>query len=221
MLSFVEDILLFLSSNLFLFTMSIITIFSLLAVLCFLMATILSIKDKTKYQSRLNLLQWNSDRFSFIQELNTLNKLVAEWCNKNRTNRSAKIENLSYLKEIAIPQAKQYAKKTFLSAIVFICCSCFLFSQLKSDIEVHNVKSNVATTSNDMEIEELRFEDSMLSIKVMDKSEWRTYNFVYQNDSATPLYAGFSLDFPNTLHMSFLLGIFLLTIGFRFLFRFI
>lgn len=216
-----EDILLFLSSNLFLFTMSIITIFSLLAVLCFLMATILSIKDKTKYQSRLNLLQWNSDRFSFIQELNTLNKLVDEWCNKNRTNRSAKIENLSYLKEIAIPQAKQYAKKTFLSAIVFICCSCCLFSQLKSDIEAHNVKSNIATISNNFEIKELYFDDTISSVNVIDKSKWRTYNYVYKDNSTTPLYAGFSLDFPNTLHMSFLLGIFLLTIGFRFLFRFI
>ena len=216
-----EDILLFLSSNLFLFTMSIITIFSLLAVLCFLMATILSIKDKTKYQSRLNLLQWNSDRFSFIQELNTLNKLVDEWCNKNRTNRSAKIENLSYLKEIAIPQAKQYAKKTFLSAIVFICCSCFLFSQLKSDIEVHNVKSNVAVISNDMEVKEFHFDDSVSSVQVMDKSKWRTYNYVYKDNLTTPLYAGFSFDLPNTLHMSFLLGIFLLTIGCRFLFRFI
>ena len=216
-----EDILLFLSSNLFLFTMSIITIFSLLAVLCFLMATILSIKDKTKYQSRLNLLQWNSDRFLFIQELNTLNKLVDEWCNKNRTNRSAKIENLSYLKEIAIPQAKQYAKKTFLSAIVFICCSCCLFSQLKSDIEAHNVKSNIATISNNFEIKELYFDDTISSVNVIDKSKWRTYNYVYKDNSTTPLYAGFSLDFPNTLHMSFLLGIFLLTIGFRFLFRFI
>lgn len=216
-----EDILLFLSSNLFLFTMSIITIFSLLAVLCFLMATILSIKDKTKYQSRLNLLQWNSDRFSFIQELNTLNKLVDEWCNKNRTNRSAKIENLSYLKEIAIPQTKQYAKKTFLSAIVFICCSCCLFSQLKSDIEAHNVKSNIATISNNFEIKELYFDDTISSVNVIDKSKWRTYNYVYKDNSTTPLYAGFSLDFPNTLHMSFLLGIFLLTIGFRFLFRFI
>ena len=201
--------------------MSIITIFSLLAVLCFLMATILSIKDKTKYQSRLNLLQWNSDRFSFIQELNTLNKLVDEWCNKNRTNRSAKIENLSYLKEIAIPQAKQYAKKTFLSAIVFICCSCFLFSQLKSDIEVHNVKSNVAVISNDMEVKEFHFDDSVSSVQVMDKSKWRTYNYVYKDNLTTPLYAGFSFDLPNTLHMSFLLGIFLLTIGCRFLFRFI
>lgn len=216
-----EDILLFLSSNLFLFTMSIITIFSLLAVLCFLMATILSIKDKTKYQSRLNLLQWNSDRFSFIQELNTLNKLVDEWCNKNRTNRSAKIENLSYLKEIAIPQTKQYAKKTFLSAIVFICCSCCLFSQLKSDIEAHNVKSNIATISNNFEIKELYFDSSVSSVQVMDKSKWRTYNYVYKDNLTTPLYAGFSFDFPNTLHMSFLLGIFLLTIGFRFLFRFI
>lgn len=216
-----EDILLFLSSNLFLFTMSIITIFSLLAVLCFLMATILSIKDKTKYQSRLNLLQWNSDRFSFIQELNTLNKLVDEWCNKNRTNRSAKIENLSYLKEIAIPQTKQYAKKTFLSAIVFICCSCCLFSQLKSDIEAHNVKLNIATISNNFEIKELYFDDTISSVNVIDKSKWRTYNYVYKDNSTTPLYAGFSLDFPNTLHMSFLLGIFLLTIGFRFLFRFI
>lgn len=216
-----EDILLFLSSNLFLFTMSIITIFSLLAVLCFLMATILSIKDKTKYQSRLNLLQWNSDRFSFIQELNTLNKLVDEWCNKNRTNRSAKIENLSYLKEIAIPQTKQYAKKTFLSAIVFICCSCCLFSQLKSDIEAHNVKSNIATISNNFEIKELYFDNSVSSVQVMDKSKWRTYNYVYKDNLTTPLYAGFSFDFPNTLHMSFLLGIFLLTIGFRFLFRFI
>lgn len=201
--------------------MSIITIFSLLAVLCFLMATILSIKDKTKYQSRLNLLQWNSDRFSFIQELNTLNKLVDEWCNKNRTNRSAKIENLSYLKEIAIPQTKQYAKKTFLSAIVFICCSCCLFSQLKSDIEAHNVKSNIATISNNFEIKELYFDDTISSVNVIDKSKWRTYNYVYKDNSTTPLYAGFSLDFPNTLHMSFLLGIFLLTIGFRFLFRFI
>ena len=221
MLSFVEDILLFLTSNFLLFGILVITLVSFLSFLCFLLATILSIRDKTKYYSRLKSIQWSSDKFSFVQELNSLNKLVNEWFDKNKTNRSVKIENLSYLKEIAIPQAKQYAKKTFLSAIVFICCSCFLFSQLKSDIEVHNVKSNVATTSNDMEIEEIRFEDSMSSIKVMDKSEWRIYNFVYQNDSATPLYAGFSLDFPNTLHMSFLLGIFLLTIGFRFLFRFI
>lgn len=216
-----EDILLFLSSNLFLFTMSIITLFSFLAVLCFLMATILSIKDKTKYQSRLNLLQWNTNRFSFIQELSSLNKLANEWLNKNKANRSAKIENLSYLKEIAIPQAKQYVKKTFLSAIVFACCSCCLFSQLKSDIETHNVKSNVAAISNDMEVKEFHFDDSISSVQVMDKSKWRTYNYVYKDNLTTPLYAGFSFDFPNTLHMSFLLGIFLLTIGFRFLLRFV
>ena len=216
-----EDVFLFLISNLALFGILVITLVSFLSFLCFLLATILSIRDKTKYYSRLKSIQWNSNKFSFVQELSSLNKLVNEWLNKNKTNRSAKIENLSYLKEIAIPQAKQYAKKMFLSAIVFICCSCCLFSQLKSDIEVHNVKSNIATTSNDMEVKEFHFDNSVSSVQVMDKSEWRIYNFVYQNDSATPLYAGFSLDFPNTLHMSFLLGIFLLTIGFRFLLRFI
>lgn len=216
-----EDIFLFLISNLALFGILVITIVSFLSFLCFLLATILSIRDKTKYYSRLKSIQWNSNKFSFIQELSSLNKLVNEWLNKNKTNRSAKIENLSYLKEIAIPQAKQYAKKMFLSAIVFICCSCCLFSQLKSDIEVHNVKSNIATTSNDMEVKEFHFDNSVSSVQVMDKSEWRTYNYVYKDNLTTPLYVGFSFDFPNTLHMSFLLGIFLLTIGFRFLLRFI
>lgn len=216
-----EDIVLFLTSNFLLFGISAITLFSFLSFLCFFLATILSIRDKTKYYSRLKSIQWNSDKFSFVQELSSLNKLVNEWLNKNKTNRSAKIENLSYLKEIAIPQAKQYAKKTFLSAIVFACCSCCLFSQLKSDIEAHNVKSNVTAISNDMEIEELYFDNSVSSVQVMDKSKWRTYNYVYKDNLTTPLYAGFSFDFPNTLHMSFLLGIFLLTIGFRFLLRFI
>lgn len=216
-----EDIFLFLISNLALFGILVITLVSFLSFLCFLLATILSIRDKTKYYSRLKSIQWNSNKFSFVQELSSLNKLVNEWLNKNKTNRSAKIENLSYLKEIAIPQAKQYAKKMFLSAIVFICCSCCLFSQLKSDIEVHNVKSNIATTSNDMEVKEFHFDNSVSSVQVMDKSEWRTYNYVYKDNLTTPLYAGFSFDFPNTLHMSFLLGIFLLTIGFRFLLRFI
>jgi len=217
----VEDIFLFLISNLALFGILVITLVSFLSFLCFLLATILSIRDKTKYYSRLKSIQWNSNKFSFVQELSSLNKLVNEWLNKNKTNRSAKIENLSYLKEIAIPQAKQYAKKMFLSAIVFICCSCCLFSQLKSDIETHNVKSNVAAISNDMEIKELYFDNSVSSIQVMDKSKWRTYNYVYKDNLTTPLYAGFSFDFPNTLHMSFLLGIFLLTIGFRFLLRFV
>lgn len=216
-----EDIVLFLTSNFLLFGISAITLFSFLSFLCFFLATILSIRDKTKYYSRLKSIQWNSDKFSFVQELSSLNKLVNEWLNKNKTNRSAKIENLSYLKEIAIPQAKQYAKKTFLSAIVFACCSCCLFSQLKSDIEAHNVKSNVTAISNGMEIEELYFDNSVSSVQVMDKSKWRTYNYVYKDNLTTPLYAGFSFDFPNTLHMSFLLGIFLLTIGFRFLLRFI
>ena len=216
-----EDVFLFLISNLALFGILVITLVSFLSFLCFLLATILSIRDKTKYYSRLKSIQWNSNKFSFVQELSSLNKLVNEWLNKNKTNRSAKIENLSYLKEIAIPQAKQYAKKMFLSAIVFICCSCCLFSQLKSDIEVHNVKSNIATTSNDMEVKEFHFDNSVSSVQVMDKSEWRTYNYVYKDNLTTPLYAGFSFDFPNTLHMSFLLGIFLLTIGFRFLLRFI
>lgn len=216
-----EDVFLFLISNLALFGILVITLVSFLSFLCFLLATILSIRDKTKYYSRLKSIQWNSDKFSFVQELSSLNKLVNEWLNKNKTNRSAKIENLSYLKEIAIPQAKQYAKKMFLSVIVFICCSCCLFSQLKSDIEVHNVKSNIATTSNDMEVKEFHFDNSVSSVQVMDKSEWRTYNYVYKDNLTTPLYAGFSFDFPNTLHMSFLLGIFLLTIGFRFLLRFI
>ena len=216
-----EDVFLFLISNLALFGILVITLVSFLSFLCFLLATILSIRDKTKYYSRLKSIQWNSNKFSFVQELSSLNKLVNEWLNKNKTNRSAKIENLSYLKEIAIPQAKQYAKKMFLSAIVFICCSCCLFSQLKSDIEVHNVKSNIATTSNDMEVKEFHFDNSVSSVQVMDKSEWRTYNYVYKDNLTTPLHAGFSFDFPNTLHMSFLLGIFLLTIGFRFLLRFI
>ena len=221
MLSFVEDVVLFLTSNFLLFGILVITLVSFLSFLCFLLATILSIRDKTKYYSRLKSIQWNSDKFSFVQELNSLNKLTNEWLNKNKTNRSAKIENLSYLKEIAIPQAKQYAKKTFLSAIVFICCSCCLFSQLKGDIETHNVKSNVAAISNDMEIKELYFDNSVSSVQVMDKSKWRTYNYVYKDNLTTPLYAGFSFNFPNTLHMSFLLGIFLLTIGFRFLLRFV
>jgi hypothetical protein len=221
MLSFVEDILLFLTSNFLLFGILVITLVSFLSFLCFLLATILSIRDKTKYYSRLKSIQWSSDKFSFVQELNSLNKLVNEWFDKNKTNRSVKIENLSYLKEIAIPQAKQYGKKMFLSAIVFICCSCCLFSQLKSDIEAHNVKSNIATTSNDMEVKEFHFDDSVSSVQVMDKSKWRTYNYVYKDNLTTPLYAGFSFDFPNTLYMSFLLGIFLLTIGFRFLLRFV
>ena len=221
MLSFVEDILLFLTSNFLLFGILVITLVSFLSFLCFLLATILSIRDKTKYYSRLKSIQWSSDKFSFVQELNSLNKLVNEWFDKNKTNRSVKIENLSYLKEIAIPQAKQYGKEMFLSAIVFICCSCCLFSQLKSDIEAHNVKSNIATTSNDMEVKEFHFDDSVSSVQVMDKSKWRTYNYVYKDNLTTPLYAGFSFDFPNTLYMSFLLGIFLLTIGFRFLLRFV
>lgn len=216
-----EDILLFLTSNFLLFGILVITLVSFLSFLCFLLATILSIRDKTKYYSRLKSIQWSSDKFSFVQELNSLNKLVNEWFDKNKTNRSVKIENLSYLKEIAIPQAKQYGKKMFLSAIVFICCSCCLFSQLKSDIEAHNVKSNIATTSNDMEVKEFHFDDSVSSVQVMDKSKWRTYNYVYKDNLTTPLYAGFSFDFPNTLYMSFLLGIFLLTIGFRFLLRFV
>lgn len=216
-----EDVFLFLISNLALFGILVITLVSFLSFLCFLLAIILSIRDKTKYYSRLKSIQWSSDKFSFVQELSSLNKLVNEWLNKNKTNRSVKIENLFYLKEIAIPQAKQYGKKMFLSAIVFICCSCCLFSQLKSDIEAHNVKSNIATTSNDMEVKEFHFDDSVSSVQVMDKSKWRTYNYVYKDNLTTPLYAGFSFDFPNTLHMSFLLGIFLLTIGFRFLFRFI
>lgn len=216
-----EDILLFLTSNFLLFGILVITLVSFLSFLCFLLATILSIRDKTKYYSRLKSIQWSSDKFSFVQELNSLNKLVNEWFDKNKTNRSVKIENLSYLKEIAIPQAKQYGKKMFLSAIVFICCSCCLFSQLKSDIEAHNVKSNIATTSNDMEVKEFYFDDSVSSVQVMDKSKWRTYNYVYKDNLTTPLYAGFSFDFPNTLYMSFLLGIFLLTIGFRFLLRFV
>lgn len=216
-----EDVFLFLISNLALFGILVITLVSFLSFLCFLLATILSIRDKTKYYSRLKSIQWSSDKFSFVQELNSLNKLVNEWFDKNKTNRSVKIENLSYLKEIAIPQAKQYGKKMFLSAIVFICCSCCLFSQLKSDIEAHNVKSNIATTSNDMEVKEFHFDDSVSSVQVMDKSKWRTYNYVYKDNLTTPLYAGFSFDFPNTLYMSFLLGIFLLTIGFRFLLRFV
>lgn len=216
-----EDILLFLTSNFLLFGILVITLVSFLSFLCFLLATILSIRDKTKYYSRLKSIQWSSDKFSFVQELNSLNKLVNEWFDKNKTNRSVKIENLSYLKEIAIPQAKQYGKEMFLSAIVFICCSCCLFSQLKSDIEAHNVKSNIATTSNDMEVKEFHFDDSVSSVQVMDKSKWRTYNYVYKDNLTTPLYAGFSFDFPNTLYMSFLLGIFLLTIGFRFLLRFV
>lgn len=216
-----EDILLFLTSNFLLFGILVITLVSFLSFLCFLLATILSIRDKTKYYSRLKSIQWSSDKFSFVQELNSLNKLVNEWFDKNKTNRSVKIENLSYLKEIAIPQAKQYGKKMFLSAIVFICCSYCLFSQLKSDIEAHNVKSNIATTSNDMEVKEFHFDDSVSSVQVMDKSKWRTYNYVYKDNLTTPLYAGFSFDFPNTLYMSFLLGIFLLTIGFRFLLRFV
>lgn len=216
-----EDILLFLTSNFLLFGILVITLVSFLSFLCFLLATILSIRDKTKYYSRLKSIQWSSDKFSFVQELNSLNKLVNEWFDKNKTNGSVKIENLSYLKEIAIPQAKQYGKKMFLSAIVFICCSCCLFSQLKSDIEAHNVKSNIATTSNDMEVKEFHFDDSVSSVQVMDKSKWRTYNYVYKDNLTTPLYAGFSFDFPNTLYMSFLLGIFLLTIGFRFLLRFV
>lgn len=216
-----EDVFLFLISNLALFGILVITLVSFLSFLCFLLAIILSIRDKTKYYSRLKSIQWSSDKFSFVQELNSLNKLVNEWFDKNKTNRSVKIENLSYLKEIAIPQAKQYGKKMFLSAIVFICCSCCLFSQLKSDIEAHNVKSNIATTSNDMEVKEFHFDDSVSSVQVMDKSKWRTYNYVYKDNLTTPLYAGFSFDFPNTLYMSFLLGIFLLTIGFRFLLRFV
>jgi hypothetical protein len=217
----VEDVFLFLISNLALFGILVITLVSFLSFLCFLLAIILSIRDKTKYYSRLKSIQWSSDKFSFVQELSSLNKLVNEWLNKNKTNRSVKIENLFYLKEIAIPQAKQYGKKMFLSAIVFICCSCCLFSQLKSDIEAHNVKSNIATTSNDMEVKEFHFDDSVSSVQVMDKSKWRTYNYVYKDNLTTPLYAGFSFDFPNTLYMSFLLGIFLLTIGFRFLLRFV
>lgn len=216
-----EDVFLFLISNLALFGILVITLVSFLPFLCFLLAIILSIRDKTKYYSRLKSIQWSSDKFSFVQELSSLNKLVNEWLNKNKTNRSVKIENLFYLKEIAIPQAKQYGKKMFLSAIVFICCSCCLFLQLKSDIEAHNVKLNVVAISNDMEIKELYFDNSVSSVQVMDKSKWRTYNYVYKDNLTTPLYAGFSFDFPNTLHMSFLLGIFLLTIGFRFLFRFI
>ncbi len=216
-----EDVFLFLISNLALFGILVITLVSFLSFLCFLLAIILSIRDKTKYYSRLKSIQWSSDKFSFVQELSSLNKLVNEWLNKNKTNRSVKIENLFYLKEIAIPQAKQYGKKMFLSAIVFICCSCCLFSQLKSDIEAHNVKSNIATTSNDMEVKEFHFDDSVSSVQVMDKSKWRTYNYVYKDNLTTPLYAGFSFDFPNTLYMSFLLGIFLLTIGFRFLLRFV
>ena len=84
MLSFVEDILLFLTSNFLLFGILVITLVSFLSFLCFLLATILSIRDKTKYYSRLKSIQWSSDKFSFVQELNSLNKLVNEWFDKKK-----------------------------------------------------------------------------------------------------------------------------------------